>query len=226
MKKAFFITSFIIFTLAPAVSYAGQYKLVRGSQFELCREFEKNLNSYKGEPPMVCERKINPQFTDFGNPKWKKVDPKEYVKVLEHLVRYTQKHRTEKQFKQAWKKLNKKIDSGKVMLQMSYFDLDHDGTNESVMKLFAYGCKDDEQKSYPWPTDPHMFVVTDNKKELDMRFKRIFSWPYDNFYFKGRAYLARWSGRPKPQLGIFEPFNVRGQMGIQNNPICQYNYVD
>jgi len=226
MKKALFITSFIIFTLAEGVSYAGQYKLVRGSQFELCREFEKNLNSFKAEPPMVCERKINPRFTDFRKPNWKQVDAKKYINILEQLIRYTQRHRTEEQFQQAWGRLNKQIDSGQVTLQMSYFDLDHNGRKEPVMKLTGLGCNPIKHMNFLRPVEPHIFVVTENKKELDMRFQRVFGLSFDEFTFRGRAYISKWSGIAKKMIGIYEPYNVRNQMGIQNRPICQYDFID
>ena len=205
---------------------AGEYKLIRGKQFELCRVFEKNLNSFKDETPMVCERKINQKLKDFKRPSWKRVNAKEYIAVLEQLYRYKQRNRTEAQFQQKWKKIKERLDAGKIILQQSNYDFDHDGTKEPVMKLTGLGCDSLKHKNFVRPVEPQLFVVIPNRVALDMRFKRGFSLSFDEFIYKGRSYISKWSGTPKKMIGIYEPFNVRGQMGIQNKPICEYNFID
>ena len=53
----------------PAISWAGEYALIKGKGVEVCEEYGKNLNSFNPNWPMEY-RKINSEFKDFSNPKW------------------------------------------------------------------------------------------------------------------------------------------------------------
>lgn len=37
----------------------------------MCQAYLRNLNSFPAWPPMVCERKLNPEFKEFSRPPWR-----------------------------------------------------------------------------------------------------------------------------------------------------------
>jgi hypothetical protein len=64
------------------------YKLISGKDNEMCRLFEQNLNRFCDEPPMVCERKIHPDFAKyFSFPKWEEVNPAEHLDIIADYIR-------------------------------------------------------------------------------------------------------------------------------------------
>ena len=68
--------------------HAKCYKLVSGRSNEMCQLFEENLNRFCNEPPMVCERKIHPDFEKyFSFPRWEQVDPDKHMDVIADYIR-------------------------------------------------------------------------------------------------------------------------------------------
>lgn len=218
--KLIIVITFMFFS---ASVYAAEYKLVRGQQYELCREFEKNLNSFKNEPPMVCERKLNPEFKNFWKPKWKDVDSQNNMGIINRFSEYKyQKNKYEKTYLKNWEKILTNIDEGVVSLQIAFFDLDFDGRDEPVYKLKPFRC--DPAVEYYVAPIPYLFVMNKNNKILNTKYRRIFRSTYDPFFYKGRIYLSESYGLPKHHINIYEPFNTLGELGVQNKPICRYNY--
>ncbi len=231
LSLCFQIVSLLVGMMFTIVCHAGEYKLVRGQQFELCREFEKNLNTFKDEPPMVCERKINPEFKDFTMPKWKALEPKENMDVLEKIIRYRSKNQTVEVQDKKWKTVKNRINKGKVRLWRGYFDIDHNGKREVVWKLNAYGCDPNDEASFGWPSTFALSIVDENKRIMDKQYQYRVLHPlsFDVFLYKGRTYLINWRGRlgfENGHISVYEPFNVLEQMGIQNRPICRYEYMN
>lgn len=82
------IMFFALVVMLPAISWAGEYVLEKGKGVEVCEVYKKNLESFNDPQPMMCERKINPEFKDFEKPVWEKVDLEEHRELFRRLLRY------------------------------------------------------------------------------------------------------------------------------------------
>ena len=63
----------------------GNYTLVKGENYPICREFLENLNYFKGkgETPMACDMRIAPQFEKFRTLNWEEMPiDEEFLKNL------------------------------------------------------------------------------------------------------------------------------------------------
>ena len=60
----------LFWLLIADMASAGDYALVVGKGIDVCEAYLKNLNSFPNDPPMVCERKVNPKFPEFSKPVW------------------------------------------------------------------------------------------------------------------------------------------------------------
>lgn len=71
-------------------AWAWKYKLDPDSRHftaPWCERYVQNLNSFKAPPHMTCERKINPEFSEFSEPKWETLDPMAHMDVIEGILR-------------------------------------------------------------------------------------------------------------------------------------------
>ncbi len=64
---------------------SGNFQLVRGKQYALCRDFLRNLELYADEQPMICDRKYHPSLTKFQKPEWEEVDLRDYRHLLKQM---------------------------------------------------------------------------------------------------------------------------------------------
>ena len=63
----------------------GNYTLVKGEDYRICKEFLENLNFFKGkgETPMACDMRIAPQFEKFRTLDWEDMPAEEeFIKNL------------------------------------------------------------------------------------------------------------------------------------------------
>lgn len=88
MKKRIIVMMISLILVLPAMSLAGEYILIKGKGVEVCEEYKKNLESFNDPQPMMCERKINPDFKDFEKPSWEKVDLEEHRELFRRLLKY------------------------------------------------------------------------------------------------------------------------------------------
>lgn len=57
-----------------------RYRITLGKGTSVCEAYLKHLNAFpREEPAMLCERKLNPAFSNFRKPEWEEID------VWEHL---------------------------------------------------------------------------------------------------------------------------------------------
>jgi|GEM_PF-2196068 len=88
MKKSIIVMMISLILVLPALVIAGEYVLVKGKGVAVCEEYKKNLESFNDPQPMMCERKINPDFKDFEKPVWEKVDLEKHQELFRRLLRY------------------------------------------------------------------------------------------------------------------------------------------
>ena len=54
---------------------APRYRIILGKGTSVCDAYLKHLNSFsREEPAMLCERKVNPSFSNFTKPEWEEID--------------------------------------------------------------------------------------------------------------------------------------------------------
>lgn len=81
----FFFVLMVVVSPVWAASPAGEsppprYRLTLGKGTSVCEAYLKHLNAFpREEPAMICERKLNPAFSNFRKPDWEEID------VWEHL---------------------------------------------------------------------------------------------------------------------------------------------
>jgi hypothetical protein len=59
---------------APFPVQAGRYEIVHGAEVEVCRAYQKTLNSLAPAVPMMCERQVNARDERFKKPEWARID--------------------------------------------------------------------------------------------------------------------------------------------------------
>lgn len=230
---------FALLQLCDALS-AAEYKLIKGRQFELCRTLEQNLNSFKDQPPMVCERKFNPRFKDFSVPKWEPLDPKANMDLLEQIYKEkiligwgVPRERVDTAWlHQAWEKrkpeVEQKIANRQLSLSKARFDLAHKGEQVTVLKLVDDGCDPVKQFAFVNQPDPTFHVFDENTGKVDPRYRDTVNFTADAFFYQGRIRLATWSGNPNlkgPELDVYETFWTLDEFGIKLHPVCTYRYL-
>lgn len=245
-----FILIAALLVLNPGIAFAGQYELVRGKQFELCRELIRNFNEFRNAPPLVCERRFSSKYPDFRKPSWKSLDPEQNWSLImaaqrafdsrrggatpERLEQWTSEYKTEVQTQ---------IKQGKFHLFEADFDLARSGEKVRVVMVNDF-CRSDNLEQDG--AGPALSVIKRNPLEGDARYRSIAGFRGDVFFFQGSPYLATWksfpsaTGRspapPRKHDGyilVYETFwlvpqttdpSAAPSAGYFNEPTCQVGY--
>jgi len=237
MKKpvAYF---FLLAQLIPGTVFAGDYEIVRGYGREVCEAFLKNLNSFPQEPPMVCERKLNPKFPEFTRPDWHPLDPLQYRELVRQIDRQIYRLETEEQekkFEKMSETLERRVQEKHIMLSIAQFDIDMDNVPDYVLRV-EYGihsCDATDALTYGNPGGVRLFILTADQSQIDLKRTNLvlpvhFGRP-ELFIYKGQTYLSIWSGgvdynnRPPTleggQILIYTPVPLPGRQP------CTYDYA-
>ena len=149
--KLAYLPVIVFLMLLTAMAFAGEYVLLEGHKYEVCRDYAKNLNSFKSMPfAMVCEREINPKFADFKKPEWKELDiwdHKEMILQLEN--RMWRRNNPKKPDDQEWlNRIKKDIEEKSISLSEAWFDIDNNGKIDHIL-VYKYGrCDPDNQSDF------------------------------------------------------------------------------
>lgn len=236
MKKIVTLLFILVF-IYPVSGFAGEYVLqkrfptgvkdhtfeVAEKNIEVCKAYEKNLNSFKDLPyAMVCERKINPELTDFKKPEWKELDlweNREKVKEIAKFLWYKDKFDEEK-----WlAKFKQDIEEKKPSLSETWIDINNDGKIDHVLRYDYLKCDPTNPIHFKSAGGKTIVVWDDNKNQLDDRFKTLFMRSmYDIFIYKERVYLDHFYGDLGLKDGKLYVFDsVMGDLGAIT---CVYKY--
>jgi hypothetical protein len=186
------------------------YKLISGKDNEMCRLYERNLNRFCNEPPMVCDRKIHPDFAQyFSFPKWEEVDVEKNLHIIEAYIKFTapENARCVKKDEQCqaewredkWRKykieLFKQKKMGTVRLSHARFNAKGFGDEEQIVyKLVDSRCTINTE-FWNYPKFPHLFVLDEKTGKLDRDFTTILNGAvYDAIFYKGEAHYTKWEG--------------------------------
>lgn len=131
--------------LLPKFAVAGQYKMITDTIYvpqadgttklekhaEVCTAFLKNLEAFPPFPPMVCDVKFKPEFTDFKVPEWKEIDVWENRDLYLQMWRTPLKNETERN--DALATLKQLIKAG-MTYRTAQFDIDNDGVPDQILE--------------------------------------------------------------------------------------------
>jgi len=230
-----FIASLPLALTMPA-AYAGQYVLEKGKGVEVCEVYGRNLNAFSYLPyPMACERKLDPQFTDFSKPKWDEMDVWENRLLLretdsflglKHAYADAEKNPTE------WERLLKdRIRARHAVFFLASIDIDNDGQDDKVLRYLNGDCTGTHFYGTP------LLVLRPDKSALDIeKTSPLLQNPdrgsskseagrwgytmYDVFSYKGQSYFDLWS-ELADQKGFLRVFQTRNN---QTQELCSYRY--
>lgn len=226
MKKSLAITC-VIWVLATDLATAGDYTLILGKGVEVCEAFLKNLNSFPNDPPMVCERKVNPKFPAFSKPIWQPLDATKHLDLIEQIERwkpYETGFEDPNRREEILARIKERIANGDIRLATTELDIEQDGVSETVLKYEYADCDPMSESHFAFRPGRAFYVLGVSKMQIDREKSmsvNIFD-RADIFLFKGRVYLTHWGGDlgfVNGTLSVYHPLSVVGQPGR-----CDYRY--
>lgn len=233
-KKIITLVLFLLFL--PVLCWAGEYVLVEGKDKEVCKAYGKNLNSFKSLPhAMVCERKIDPKFTDFKKTEWQKLDVWENREIVRKMDRYLWNSRTENQKEafdkntEQWlEKLKERIKNNEIAISHTRVDIDNNGKLDNVIRYEMGTCSDANENSFSRPLGYLLVVFNEDMTAVNERLSNFTgTFQLGIFIYKGRTYLDYWGGDLKFKNGEVDVFdsimNTTGwtDLGVTR---CIYKY--
>jgi hypothetical protein len=188
------------------------YKVIVGQEHEMCRLYEQNLNLFCNEPPMVCNRKIHPDFAKyFSLPKWEDVDPMKHLAIIEKFIKFgTQNVRCPKGDEQCqakwreekWQEYKveffEQMKKGNVKLSRARFNVKSLGeADQIVYRLVDFTCAINDE-FWNSPKIPALIVFDEKTGELDLNAMAIIGYgsPQEVFFYEGMARLTTWGMFP------------------------------
>jgi hypothetical protein len=199
--------SIIVFIfLLPVYVLAGEYVLVKGEGMEVCEAYKNNLNSFNlhNKYVMACERKLNPQFTDFQKPEWQKMDLRKNIELLKKIELFLGNWGvvTPDNVKGWEEYIESRIKEEYISIDFCQIDINNDGKKKNVIKYNDGSCP---QSHY----GAALLVLNDDRTEIDIqKTKPLLQNPrtlkngplsegwdgtmYDIFIYKKKAYFDRW----------------------------------
>lgn len=205
MKK-YFVSIVAFIFLLPVYILAGEYVLVKGEGTEVCEAYKRNLNSFNlyNEYIMACERKLNPQFTDFQKPEWRKMDLRENIELLKRIELFLGNYVVTSDNVKGWEEyIESRIKEEYISIDLCQIDINNDGKKENVIKYNYGSCPGGNQYGAA------LLVLNDDRTKIDIqKTKPLLQNPrtlkngplsegwegtmYDIFIYKKKAYFDRW----------------------------------
>lgn len=139
MKKYFVTIVALIVFLLPVYVLAGEYVLVKAEGIEVCEAYKRNLNSFNvhNQYVMACERKLNPQFTDFKKPEWRKMDLRKNIELLKKIELFLGNYVVTSDNVEGWEEyIESRIKEEYISIDLCQIDINNDGKKESVRPFF------------------------------------------------------------------------------------------
>ena len=202
---------FIVVTVASAVftypAHAGRYELIKGKGVEVCKAYEKSLNSFHYFLPMTCEREVDTEVREFSKPKWQKVDAIKNFSLARTVDEFLQPELYGRTTEGSLATLKQRAQNEGILMSLSDIDINNDGNTESVLK-FNYGPCAPPGSGGWWATP--ILVLNEKRNSIDLEKSAHLlqnestdkerypagGWRYtmyDIFLYREKAYFDRWS---------------------------------
>ena len=218
----------ILWLLMTDLATAGDYKLVLGKGIEVCEAYLKNLNAFPNDPPMVCERKLNPKFPEFSTPTWQPLDALEHFDLLEQIARqrpiYREEYDRNREKIRGW--IKERIATGQIRLATTDLDIEQFGTitTQVVLQHTVADCDPMNESDFAGSAGRTLYVVNAERTQLDVENSKNISylgWA-DVFLYKNRVYLTQWGGNMGFKNGTLSVYPPLGAMNYHHR--CDYRY--
>lgn len=218
----------MLWLLMADLATAGDYVLMVGKGIEVCEAYLKNLNSFPNDPPMVCERKINPKFAEFSEPIWQPLDALEHFDLLEQIERqrtiYREEYDRNREKNMAW--LKERIATGQIRLATTNLDIEQFGTitTQVVLQHTFADCDPTNESHFAHSAGRTLYVLNAERTQLDVEKSKNISYlgRADVFLFKNRMYLTQWGGNMGFKNGTLSVLPPLGRIGYPSS--CDYRY--
>ncbi len=173
------------------------YEVVVGKQYRLCNDMAKNFNIFSAEPPMVCERKFSPSFTQIHTPPWKELPADETLQAAlalkKRLLEYAGWEDYNRKAEKADQLFREELARGKLKAWEAHFDIARSGSSVRVIKVTRNRCTDEKEIQ---TFEPAIGVFKEQKFELDPRYAMFESFVGDAIIYDGITYLNSWAIYP------------------------------
>ena len=225
----------LFWLLIADVATAGDYALAVGKGIEVCEAYLTNLNSFPKHPPMVCERPLNPQFTDFSKPQWQPMEFWPNRHLLREAIRQHSSNQafSDEEFEKrdpydkweaimADRMMERVMSFGTVVL-----DVERDGEPETVLRFdTGFSCDPTDAFNFAHAGGVQLYVLTPDRQHVDAYKSKNFGLQWGRpelVLYQGRAYISRWTGGSdfkRGALWLESPANMQ-QM---NRHVCKFLY--
>ena len=202
--------------------------MVLGKGIEVCEAYLKNVNSFPKEPPMVCERKLNPSMPDLKKPVWQPLDAKQHFDLMKEIDR-VRHHVTKEEYGRFSEKympfLQQSVETGAIRLSVAELDVNEDGIPEEVLQYENGECDPLNESHFATPFGRTYLVLAPDSTGIDEQKSKWFAvgGRLGLFLFKGQVFIDHWAGDlafKKGQLRALTPLSVVG-LGTK---VCTYSY--
>ena len=243
MKKKILIFSVMLSMTFSVLAIAGnkddvnrnnetQYAFVKGKGIPVCEDYYKNLVSFESYD-IICERKINPKFSDFTKPKWIKLNLAKNKELLQQIIKfrgYSSQFADDKKIIERILKKDQRFPFySTVKMYLSKIDINNDFKPDNIILFSAGSCEDmrmSEKFMVVLNEDKNMIDIEKTKQILinppvfqaeDSRIINIHFTFHDIFYYKNRTYFDRWAvsaGIPefnKDTLSVYKLSNNKAE---------------
>ena len=194
--------------------FAGSYELIKGQDLEVCQEYEKYINSFDTDEPMICERPYNPEFPMIERPDWEEVDVNEHMDWLMEWYEVKQgvdlktmtKRSTNQKLQEAVVEatkakiieLKEQAQNGLIRMYLADIDIDNNGSKERILKIHlspdAGGCTINNFGYYRAVISPATLLMINLENKVDYKFSnnmlgRLFK---TLFQYKDQVFVDKW----------------------------------
>jgi len=222
----------------------GNYTLVKGENYPICKEFLDNLNFYKGkgETPMACDMRIAPQFEKFKTLNWEDMPiDEEFLKNLVYDRRVNFADESEESLDDRWKQFYSRY-LGKYKRPDAELSI-----SKAPVQIFRDGRKSyalQQSHNKNWctsigPAGGDLFILTENLRiDLDsFPFSRSAGESGGNlFYYDGkiRNFQTSFKGNINPRdptrkiypavIRLYDIIEGTISTRLTRQEICVYTY--
>ena len=241
----------LLSTLWGSDAIATDYQLIKGKQYQLCRDLLQNLKSFGPNPPlMTCGIQINPQIRSLRPLPWKAIKVEQYqLAIRTFLARWFKRKVEEGQIAgvvdKTYRALVDREKSGETLAWVAHLNFVNEAPNgtythqfETLLRLAIEPC-DATILDSRWDI-PYLMAITKQQGvpteqlQLDDAYDRLFSAEFDAFYHDGKARVAHWDsgswdlpdydGPARHSiLYVSEPISAGGFGWI---PVCELEFLE
>jgi hypothetical protein len=122
-------------------AFAGSFTLFEGKQYELCREYAKNLAAFPDLSDKTYEWPLDPKLKDFTKPRWEAVDIQQHMDVVKTLYTWSYRgYEGHSDPEQIWQirspEVLDDIARHAARLEMAKIDFNHTGSTDIVCRYY------------------------------------------------------------------------------------------